>query len=59
MSEHRLLMIPGPIELEPSVLAAMGQRATSHVDPDFVSVFGRALGALRKRSSAAVAGEGP
>ena len=47
MSEHRLLMIPGPIELEPSVLAAMGQRATSHVDPDFVSVFGRALGALR------------
>jgi alanine-glyoxylate transaminase/serine-glyoxylate transaminase/serine-pyruvate transaminase len=47
MSEHRLLMIPGPIELEPSVLAAMGARATSHVDPDFVPVFGRALAALR------------
>lgn len=47
MSEHRLLMIPGPIELEPSVLAAMGQRSTSHVDPDFVPVMGRAIGALR------------
>ncbi len=47
MSEHRLLMIPGPIEIEPSVLAAMGQRSTSHVDPDFVPVMGRAIGALR------------
>ncbi|MBN8615754.1 MAG: alanine--glyoxylate aminotransferase family protein [Deltaproteobacteria bacterium] len=47
MSEHRLLMIPGPIELEPSVLAAMGQRSTSHVDPDFVPVMGRAIAALR------------
>lgn len=47
MSEHRLLMIPGPIELEPSVLTAMGMRSTSHVDPDFVPVMGRALAALR------------
>jgi alanine-glyoxylate transaminase/serine-glyoxylate transaminase/serine-pyruvate transaminase len=47
MNEHRLLMIPGPIELEPSVLAAMSVPSTSHVDPDFVPVFGRALSTLR------------
>ncbi|GAB4204387.1 MAG: alanine--glyoxylate aminotransferase family protein [Sandaracinaceae bacterium] len=47
MSEHRLLMIPGPIELEPSVLAAMAAPARSHVDPDFVRVMGRVLTSLR------------
>jgi alanine-glyoxylate transaminase/serine-glyoxylate transaminase/serine-pyruvate transaminase len=47
MSEHRLLMIPGPIEVEPAVLGAMAARAQSHVDPDFVPVMGRAVAALR------------
>ena len=47
MSEHRLLMIPGPIELEPSVLSALSARSKSHVDPDFVPVMGRAIAHLR------------
>ncbi|MBX7195806.1 MAG: alanine--glyoxylate aminotransferase family protein [Sandaracinaceae bacterium] len=40
-------MIPGPIEIEPSVLEAMGTRPTSHVDADFLPVFSRALASLR------------
>jgi len=47
MSDRRLLMIPGPIELEPDVLQAMGARTRSHMDPAFADVFGRALGRLR------------
>ena len=41
-------MIPGPIEFEPEVLAAMGAPTTSHVAPDFIDVFGRALEAMRE-----------
>ncbi len=48
MREHRLLMIPGPIEVEPAVLAALGAPSRSHVDPDFVTVMGRALARLRE-----------
>ncbi|APR79300.1 Serine--glyoxylate aminotransferase [Minicystis rosea] len=47
MSERSLLMIPGPIEFEPEVLRAVGRAAPSHMDPDFVRVFGRALGRMR------------
>jgi alanine-glyoxylate transaminase / serine-glyoxylate transaminase / serine-pyruvate transaminase len=43
MADRRLLMIPGPIEFEPDVLAAMGERTRSHLDPSFVDQFGRAL----------------
>ena len=48
MSESRLLMIPGPIELEPSVLAALGAKTTSHLDPAFMTAFGRALRNVRE-----------
>ena len=41
MSERNLLMIPGPIEFEPSVLRAMGEKTRSHLDPVFMKAFGR------------------
>ncbi len=47
MTERRLLMIPGPIEFEPEVLRALGQKTLSHVDADFIAIFGRAIGRLR------------
>ena len=43
MKNRTLLMIPGPIEFEPAVLAALGAPTTSHVAPDFIEVFGQAL----------------
>jgi len=42
------LMIPGPIEFEPAVLQALGAPTTSHVSPDFIEVFGRALERMRE-----------
>jgi len=36
-------MIPGPIEFEPDVLAALGERTRSHLDPTFIEQFGRAI----------------
>lgn len=36
-------MIPGPIEMEPAVLRAMGEVTTSHVAPNFIETFGNAL----------------
>lgn len=47
MDERRLLMIPGPIELEPDVLRALGHKTSSHVDPGFIEVFGRTLERVR------------
>ncbi|RMF28226.1 MAG: alanine--glyoxylate aminotransferase family protein [Chloroflexi bacterium] len=41
-------MIPGPIEFEPAVLAAMGAPTTSHLDPGFIEAFGQALERLRQ-----------
>lgn len=43
MSDRKLLMIPGPIEFEPDVLAALGEKTRSHMDAGFVDAFGRAL----------------
>jgi alanine-glyoxylate transaminase/serine-glyoxylate transaminase/serine-pyruvate transaminase len=43
-----LLMIPGPIEFEPAVLAALGAPTTSHVAPAFIEAFGQALERLRQ-----------
>lgn len=40
-------MIPGPLEFEDEVLAAMGTRGTSHVDPTFIEKFGSCLEMLR------------
>jgi alanine-glyoxylate transaminase/serine-glyoxylate transaminase/serine-pyruvate transaminase len=47
MSDRRLLMIPGPIELEPDVLATLGERQRSHMDAGFADAFGRALDRMR------------
>ena len=48
MKDRKLLMIPGPIEFTPEVLRAMGMATTSHIAPNFVEVFGRALERLRQ-----------
>jgi len=48
MKNRALLMIPGPIEFEPAVLAALGGPTTSHVAADFIEVFGQALERMRK-----------
>ncbi len=48
MPKRPLLMIPGPIEFEPEVLAALAQPSPSHMDPDFARTFGRALVRMRE-----------
>ncbi len=48
MTRHRLLMIPGPIEFDHEVLQALGAPTMSHVSPDFIGVFGRALERMRE-----------
>jgi alanine-glyoxylate transaminase/serine-glyoxylate transaminase/serine-pyruvate transaminase len=48
MKDRKLLMIPGPVEFTPDVLRAMGMPTTSHVAPNFIEVFGRALERLRQ-----------
>jgi alanine-glyoxylate transaminase/serine-glyoxylate transaminase/serine-pyruvate transaminase len=48
MKDRTLLMIPGPIEVEPAVLAALGAPTTSHVAPNFIETFGQALERLRE-----------
>jgi alanine-glyoxylate transaminase/serine-glyoxylate transaminase/serine-pyruvate transaminase len=47
MSDRSLLMIPGPIELEPAVTHAMGEKQRGHLDPRFMAAFSRTLKALR------------
>ncbi len=48
MKDRTLLMIPGPIEFEPAVLAALGAPTTSHVAPDFIEVFGQCIERMRQ-----------
>lgn len=48
MKGRKILMIPGPVEFTPEVLAAMGLPTTSHVAPNFIEVFGQALERLRE-----------
>lgn len=48
MKNRSLLMIPGPIEFEPAVLAEMGAPTTSHVAPNFIEAFGQALERMRQ-----------
>ncbi|HYN90205.1 MAG TPA: alanine--glyoxylate aminotransferase family protein [Ardenticatenaceae bacterium] len=48
MPDRDLLMIPGPIEFEPDVLRAMADKTASHVSPEFVEIFGRALDRMRQ-----------
>lgn len=47
MKGRTLLMIPGPIEFEPAVLQALGAPTTSHVSPDFIETFSRAIERMR------------
>ncbi len=47
MKSRKLLMIPGPIEFEPSVLRAMGSATTSHVAPNFIETFGHSLDMMK------------
>jgi len=47
MKDRTLLMIPGPVEFEPAVLAALGAPTTSHLDPGFIDAFGQALQRMR------------
>ena len=48
MKNRTLLMIPGPIEFEPAVLAEMGAPTTSHIAPNFIEAFGLALERMRE-----------
>jgi alanine-glyoxylate transaminase/serine-glyoxylate transaminase/serine-pyruvate transaminase len=48
MKNRDLLMIPGPVEFDTEVLAALGSPTTSHVAPDFIEVFGKALEQMRE-----------
>ena len=48
MKGRKLLMIPGPIEFEPDVLQGLGKATTSHVDPNFIEVFGKSLELMRE-----------
>jgi len=48
MSERTLLMIPGPIELEPDVLRVMARPQLGHMDPELAQAFGRVLERARE-----------
>lgn len=47
MNDRALLMIPGPVEVSPGVLAAAAEPPGSHVSPSVIGAFGRALGSMR------------
>ncbi len=47
MRGKRLLMIPGPIEFTDEVLSEMAVPTLSHVDPEFIELFGQALERMR------------
>lgn len=48
MKNRTLLMIPGPIEFEPAVLAEMGTPTSGHLAANFIEAFGRALERMRQ-----------
>ncbi len=48
MKGRKLLMIPGPIEFENDVLQAMAIPTPSHVDPDFIEIFGHSLELMKE-----------
>lgn len=55
MNERDLLMIPGPVEFEPEVMRAFARRTRSHVDPEFILQFGRALASFKELCEAPAA----
>jgi alanine-glyoxylate transaminase / serine-glyoxylate transaminase / serine-pyruvate transaminase len=48
MPEREILMIPGPIELDPEVLRAMARPQLGHMDPTFARAFGNVLSRMRE-----------
>jgi alanine-glyoxylate transaminase/serine-glyoxylate transaminase/serine-pyruvate transaminase len=48
MAERTLLMIPGPIELDPEVLRTLARPQLGHMDPEVARAFGRVLGRARE-----------
>ena len=47
-AERSLVMIPGPTNVDPSVLRALAKPTTSHVSPSFTTTFKQALENLKK-----------
>ena len=43
-----LLMIPGPVEVSPAVLEALGQPPPGHLEPRLIEAFGAALAGMRR-----------
>lgn len=63
MSERKLLMIPGPTNVDPAVLRALSKPTLAHTDPQFVETFKEALENLKqifmtKHQVFAIAGSG-
>ncbi|MEM3730493.1 MAG: alanine--glyoxylate aminotransferase family protein [Candidatus Bathyarchaeia archaeon] len=48
MNERKLVMIPGPTNVDPTVLRALSKPTMSHTDQDFVKIFKEALNDLKK-----------
>lgn len=46
--EHKLTLIPGPIEFSDDVLASMATPSQAHTSPEFISTFQSVLKSLRK-----------
>ena len=48
MAERSLLMIPGPVEVSPGVLAAFSAPPPGHTAPALIAAFGAALESMRR-----------
>jgi aspartate aminotransferase-like enzyme len=48
MSERKLIMIPGPTNVDPLVLRALSRPTLAHTDPQFVEIFRETLENLKK-----------
>ena len=48
MKERTLLMIPGPIDFDLTVLREMGEQTTRHLAASFIEAFGQALERMRQ-----------
>jgi len=63
MDERKLLMIPGPTNVDPAVLRMLSKPTLAHTDPQFVEIFKEALENLKqvfmtKHHVFAIAGSG-
>ncbi len=47
-SNSTKLMIPGPIDLEPEVLEALGQQVIAHYGPEWVRIYSQARDGIRR-----------